>query len=263
MAREEYDREVAARRDAEFEMIRLKNQMKEQVARLGTLDDAQKKQELLARRSTDLRKSVVGIEKELSKIKVERDMTIAEIEELALLPKSNDDVSLAPERLSVALNSRILNIKEEYRGDLESLAAQRDSLKQEIDELRQAKDLYNEESTALIKRNAGLADAITEAARMLDAVKAELAQAQHQLLTSNARKEKNLSPHHRTASPSLNSSAGSTGTNGAGKELLAPSLPASRNLPSTPTPPIDEQPTAFIAEKVENVIPLATARKFK
>lgn len=87
MAREEYDREVAARRDAEFEMLRLKEQMKEQATKLGALDEIERKKELLQRRSNDLRNSVIGIEKELNQMKIERDITVAEMEELAVLPK--------------------------------------------------------------------------------------------------------------------------------------------------------------------------------
>lgn len=87
MAREEYDREVQARRDAEFEMLRLKQQMKEQANKLSLLDEENKKQELLQKKNTELRNSVVGMEKELSKIRVERDITMAEIEELATVPK--------------------------------------------------------------------------------------------------------------------------------------------------------------------------------
>lgn len=87
LAREEYDREVQARRDAEFEMLRLKEQMREQVSKLGALDEISKKQELLQRRSNDLRNSVIGVEKQLSELKVERDVKLAEVEELTNFPQ--------------------------------------------------------------------------------------------------------------------------------------------------------------------------------
>lgn len=82
MAREEYDREVQARRDAEFEMMQLKKELKEQAAKLAALNEAQAQHAKLERQSHDLRSSVVGIETELRKMKVQRDMTFAEIEEL-------------------------------------------------------------------------------------------------------------------------------------------------------------------------------------
>ena len=261
MAREEYDREVAARRDAEFEMIRLKEQMRDQAARLGALDEANKQQELLARRSNELRLSVVGIEKELNKMKVERDMTVIEMEEIANLPKIQEDGSSAPGRLSVAINSRLSSIKEEYRSDLELLTAERDSLKLEIEELRQSKEIFRAESASLKKRNMELVDATADAAHQLEALKLEFAQTQLRLLASSAKRDKHVLPHHRSASPSLNSSTGSNIP--LIREQIASGVPAYRVYPSTPTPPIDEQPTTFIAQKVETVIPQIAARKFK
>lgn len=83
MAREEYDREVQARREAEYEMIRLKKELQEQASKLSALNEAQAQHEILARQSQDLRNSVVDIEQELRKMKIERDLTYAEMEELA------------------------------------------------------------------------------------------------------------------------------------------------------------------------------------
>lgn len=87
MAREEYDREVQARREAEYEMIRLKKELQEQASKLSALNEAQAKQEHLTRQSQDLRNSVVDIEQELRKMKIERDLTYAEMEELAATAK--------------------------------------------------------------------------------------------------------------------------------------------------------------------------------
>lgn len=90
MAREEYDREVQARKAAEYQMILLKEQMKQQAGKLGAigeLQELQKQQEILQIRSNDLRTSVVGIEKQLSQIKAERDVALAEVEELASFPR--------------------------------------------------------------------------------------------------------------------------------------------------------------------------------
>lgn len=87
MAREEYDREVQARREAEYEMIRLKKELQDQASKLSALNEAQAKQEHLTRQSQDLRNSVVDIEQELRKMKIERDLTYAEMEELAATAK--------------------------------------------------------------------------------------------------------------------------------------------------------------------------------
>jgi Rac GTPase-activating protein 1 len=265
MAREEYDREVAARRDAEFEMLRLKDQMKEQASKLGAMDELHKKQELLQRRSNDLRNSVLGYEQELSKMRVERDMTVAEMEELAGLPKSSDEAALAPERLSVALSSRLSSLKDEYRSDLEALTSERDALRVEVEELKQSKDLFTEESGLLNKRNTEIADETTEAIRNLDAIKLELAQAQNLLATIKRDRAAAL----RSGSSSLKSSVGSTATTtgtasaSVTSQNMSSSVSSTRHQPITPTPPVDDQPAAFIAQKVEQVFPQATVRKFK
>lgn len=87
MAREEYDREVQARREAEYEMLKLKKELQEQASKLSALNEAQAQQEHLQRQSRDLRSSVVDIEQELRKMKIERDLTYAEMEELVASAK--------------------------------------------------------------------------------------------------------------------------------------------------------------------------------
>jgi ClpP class serine protease len=83
MAHDEFNKEVAARREAEAKMTELRTQLKEQAAKLGSLDAVKKKEEALARRSTELKTSLVGMEKELSTLRVQRDIAVAEVEELA------------------------------------------------------------------------------------------------------------------------------------------------------------------------------------
>lgn len=83
MAREEYDREVEARQEAEAEMARLKELLVEQASKLTEMEAVSKEADVLQRRSRELRTTVDGMEKHLSTLKVERDMTLAEVEELA------------------------------------------------------------------------------------------------------------------------------------------------------------------------------------
>lgn len=83
MAREEYDKEVAARRETEHEMRTLRTRFLEQAKRLAQVDQEQKQQETLKRRSKDLRNSVVGMEKHLSQLKAEVALSTAQIAELA------------------------------------------------------------------------------------------------------------------------------------------------------------------------------------
>lgn len=83
MAREEYDKEVAARREAEARMDVLRIQLTEQALTLAAVDKEQKTAEALKRQSNDLRSSVVGMEKQLSQLKAEVQLSTAQVEELA------------------------------------------------------------------------------------------------------------------------------------------------------------------------------------
>ena len=287
MAREEYDREVQARRDAEYEMMRLKKELQEQASKLSALNQAQAQQEQLTRQSQDLRSSVVDIEQELRKMKIERELTYAELEELAATAKSGSDSVKMPERLSVAVDTRLSTLKETYRKELEALSEERDNLKAEVEELQQAKDLFNDESNELNKRNADISDDITEALKQLESVKAATAIAQTQLLAlkeqagllqkhlhstnpgSPAPKQRTnpLPPPSRSDSvpqpkavSNLNSSVASSSSS------LRPGPTAAPTARSDTPPhvmPMGDAQSAMIVLKIDHVAPHATVRKFK
>lgn len=82
MAQTEYDREIKARRDAEAEVTRLRVLLSGQAARLTTLSGDNRRQELREQMSKDLHENLSGLEHDLSRLKVERDLTLAEVEEL-------------------------------------------------------------------------------------------------------------------------------------------------------------------------------------
>lgn len=82
VAGEEYDKEVGLRQDLEAEVARLKAQLHGQIARLSVISSDEKRQESLRRRSNDLAHSVTGLELDLSRLRAQRDMTLAEVEEL-------------------------------------------------------------------------------------------------------------------------------------------------------------------------------------
>ena len=82
MAQDEYDKEIVARRDAESEVRRLKVQLSGQTARLTVIAGEERKRELQAQLSQELSANLSGLEKDLSRLKVERDLTLAEVEEL-------------------------------------------------------------------------------------------------------------------------------------------------------------------------------------
>ncbi|KAG8832250.1 hypothetical protein FRC18_005327 [Serendipita sp. 400] len=151
VAQEEYDQEVASRRNAEAEVTRLRLQLSSQTAQLTALSADQRKRELMEKMSQDMSENLHGLEKHLSQLKAERDLTLAEMEEL----QSTKQVKEASETttLSRSLTNRFDNLKVKYRLDLEPLIAEREALQREISELKQAKELWLEETTALTSRN--------------------------------------------------------------------------------------------------------------
>ncbi|GAA5906334.1 hypothetical protein JCM5296_003173 [Sporobolomyces johnsonii] len=177
MAREEYDKEVAARREAEQKMEVLRAKFLEQAKRLAQVDQEQEAAETLKRQSKDLRTSVVGMEKHLSQLKAEVALSTAQIAELAALGKDDSapgdrssSASAAHDELAEALNARLETVKDAHRDEINGLVAQRDDLMREIAELRQARDALLEDNTALTTRNAELFEKNAEATRQFEAV---------------------------------------------------------------------------------------------
>ncbi|GJE94429.1 RhoGAP-domain-containing protein [Phanerochaete sordida] len=160
VAQTEYDKELKARRDAEAEVTRLRVLLSSQAVRMKAMTGDTKKQEVQRQLSQELTESLSSLERDLSKLKVERDMTLAEVEELSASKSSNSIASDAVDesvRLSKALSIRFDNIKNQYQNDLLPLTAQREGLVREITELRASRDAYLEETTMLSARNEELA----------------------------------------------------------------------------------------------------------
>jgi len=87
VASDDYEKEVSARREVESEVKRLRAQMHGQTARLSMMDADLKRQDSMQRRSRELVKDMQGLEKDLSKLRAERDLTLAEVEELSISSK--------------------------------------------------------------------------------------------------------------------------------------------------------------------------------
>jgi UDP-N-acetylmuramyl tripeptide synthase len=83
VAQEEYDQEVASRRDAEAEITRLRLQLSTQSAQIAVLTADNRKREEMEQLTKEMSGSLQGLEQELSKYKAERDLLLAEMEELA------------------------------------------------------------------------------------------------------------------------------------------------------------------------------------
>ena len=83
VAQTEYDAELKARRQAEAEVTRLRVLLSGQAVRLTAISGESKRQEAQRKMSREMSDSLSLLERNLSKLKVERDMTLAEMEELS------------------------------------------------------------------------------------------------------------------------------------------------------------------------------------
>ncbi|GAA6006236.1 hypothetical protein JCM11491_002080 [Sporobolomyces phaffii] len=223
MAREEYDKEVAARREAETEMRALRTKFLEQAKRLAQVDQEQKQQESLKRRSKDLRNSVVGMEKHLSQLKAEVALSTAQVAELAALGKDDsaastaerpDSVHASHDELAEALNTRLETVKDVHRDEINGLVAQKDDLLREVAELRQIRDALFEENAALQMRNADLTEKHSEATRQYDTLQDQTSKLR--LLSSSAATSANGRPGHAHSPSSSSLLSNFTSTSGGG-----------------------------------------------
>ena len=102
VASDDFEKERSARAEAESEVKRLRAQMHDKNSRLSLMDADVKRQDSIQRRSTELSQSMQALERKVSKLQVERDLTLAEVEELWSSSKS-----VAP--LSTRVSSLQLN----------------------------------------------------------------------------------------------------------------------------------------------------------
>ena len=82
-AEDEYKQEVEARRTAEEEVQRLKIEVSGQAAKITALSSEERRRDVHRQLAKELHENLNGLEQDLSKLKVERDMTLAEVEELS------------------------------------------------------------------------------------------------------------------------------------------------------------------------------------
>ncbi|TKY89996.1 hypothetical protein EX895_001294 [Sporisorium graminicola] len=172
MAKEEFELEVNARHEAELEMARLRRQLAEQALKLATANSERRQQEQLERRSQDVKASLKGMERDLAKLTVERDLTVAEVAELVALqdgttgskPQATNNTtsstngartstSTVDAAITQNLTSRLESVKSRYRKEIDELTIERDSLLIEIEELKQSKELFLEEAQSLNAKN--------------------------------------------------------------------------------------------------------------
>ncbi|RXW13226.1 hypothetical protein EST38_g12624 [Candolleomyces aberdarensis] len=171
VAQTEYDRELKSRRDAEAEVTRLRVLLSGQAARLTALSGDTKRQEVRQQMTKELHDSLSGLEQDLSRLKTERDMAVAEMEELSATKTSGGSPGEnAPAALSRSLTKRLDGIRNQYSRDLIPLQQQREQLSREITELKAVRDVFLEETAALNARNEELAQLGAVYSRRMDTI---------------------------------------------------------------------------------------------
>ncbi|OSX66081.1 hypothetical protein POSPLADRAFT_1131942 [Postia placenta MAD-698-R-SB12] len=171
VAQTEYDRELKGRRDAEAEVTRLRVLLSGQAVRLSAISADTKRQEAQKQLSEELSKNLSDLGRSVSKLKVDRDLVLAEVEQLSASKSSpavdNEDGAGSFTR---ALSMRFDNIKNQYQHELLPLTEQREALMREITELKASREAFLEETTVLNARNEELAQLNAQYVRRLEAV---------------------------------------------------------------------------------------------
>ncbi|KAJ7188362.1 hypothetical protein C8R46DRAFT_1054562 [Mycena filopes] len=214
VAQTEYDSELKARRDAEAEVTRLRVLLSGQAARLTALSGDTRRQELREQMSKDLHENLSGLEHDLSKLRVERDMALAEVEELSATKKS--DVEAPPANLGRSLTMRLDTIKKQYQRDLVPLREERENLVREVAELKGVRDVFLEETTVLNARNEELAQLSAQYARRMVPIPETPQKNQQQQHTTPMRGSQNL------LTPSASGSSASDDTHDSKLRMDAP-----------------------------------------
>jgi hypothetical protein len=83
VAYSEYDAELKARREAEAEVSRLRVLLSGQAARITALSGQGRRDELHRQLSLNLKDDLSTLEQDVAKLKVERDVALVEMEEIA------------------------------------------------------------------------------------------------------------------------------------------------------------------------------------
>lgn len=171
VAQKEHDRELVARRNAEAEVTRLRVLLSGQAAKLTALNGEANRSETRRQLSQDLAQKLDLLEHDLSHLKAERDMTLAELEELCAsknYPSVINSGEIPAAQMSRSLTMRLDNIKTQYQHELIPLTQQREALIREVAELKAAREQFLEETTVLNARNEELAQLSAQYVRRIE-----------------------------------------------------------------------------------------------
>lgn len=157
VAHNECEAELRVRREAETEVTRLRILLSGQAARITALSGQGRREEQHKQLIHDLRENLNVLEHDVAKLKVDRDLALAEMEEIASSRSSEPTTDRDGTTLGRSLSTQLDNLKAQYRSELMSLSGERESLLREIAELQIARNVFLEETTMLNVRNEELA----------------------------------------------------------------------------------------------------------
>lgn len=168
-AKSEVQHQVQAREDAELEMMNLRRQLADQASKLSLMTSQEKEKERLEQKQKDVKVTLEDMSKDLAKLTVERDMTVAEVAELIAIQDGRSPVPTpaavvvtdsntsepVPDKsqLQSRLTVRLDGVKNKHRKEISELTEQRDALLLEIEDLKQSREVYLEETESLNARN--------------------------------------------------------------------------------------------------------------
>lgn len=261
VAQSEYDQELKARRDAEAEVTRLRVLLSGQAARLTTVSGEVKRQTMRQQQTKDLGNNLDEMERNLSKLRVERDMTLAEVEELSAT-KATSDGDVPSASLGRSLTMRLDNIKKQYQHELVPLTQQREALAREIAEMKAARDMVLEETTVLNARNEELAQLTAHHARRLEMSGAPVAYKAEAQLPSFEKKSSSFDRSRSqppTPAPNMQQSFSASSTGSAQQDDIGGTWKSHNShkgtdVSSTPRPAKFKWPGTKAREPVSSVV---------
>lgn len=164
-----------------------------------------------------------------------------------------------------SLTARFDGLKSQYRKDLEPLRQQREALIREINELKEARDIFLEETTALNARNEELADLNAQIARQIESAVSESTLNMDGHMTDTPASGSETPYKSKTSLFGSKNKSGSVSQIGSGPPSNSPSFSSVNTAVTT----IDERDefgratkTQFKSEVAEPV-PAPASKKFK
>ncbi|CAG8509180.1 3151_t:CDS:10 [Ambispora leptoticha] len=174
---EEYNREVALRKEAEESINKLRAQLALQSQQISNLNKEKEKMEKMIRDSQIVKKELDEMKTSLKELDVQKELIIKEIEGLAKekqaglagsFSSTTESTKDLPVSLARHISTHLDQVKQNYLAEIIALQSERDSLKQETEQLRNTRNQCVEEVQILNAKNLELAELNNELTKQID-----------------------------------------------------------------------------------------------